>query len=111
MRLIRGGVDFVVTVENLQEMTRGLPVVREVRDWDGQPVVVRVSVSKDRWRGLRVELWGVRDGGRSDVQVSKEWEKQLHGWLDTYKALPEAGDSQMVPGAGNVKGTRPGRKN
>ena len=104
VRLIRGGVEFVVTVENLQEMARGLPLVREVRDWDGHPVVVRVSVSSDRWTGLRVELWGVRDNGRSDVQASKEWEKQLHGWLDTYKSLPEVEDGQTVPVAGNGKG-------
>jgi hypothetical protein len=67
VRLIRGGVEFVVTVENLQEIARGLSLVREVRDWDGRPVVIRVSVSNDRWTGLRVELWGVRESGRSDV--------------------------------------------
>jgi hypothetical protein len=104
VRLIRGGVDFVVTVENLQEKARGLSLLREVRDWDGQPVVVRISVNNDRWTGLRVELWGVRDCGRSDFQASKEWEKQLHGWLDTYKALPGVGHGQTVPIAGNGKG-------
>jgi len=104
VRLIHGGVEFVVTVENLQEMARGLSLVREVRDWDGQPVVIRVSVSKDRWTGLRVELWGVRNSGRSDVQASKGWEKQLHGWLDTHRSLSEVGDGQMVPAAGNGKG-------
>ena len=87
VRLIRGGVEFVMTVENLQELARGLPLVREVRDWDGQPIVVRVSVSGDRWKGLRVELWGVRDGGRSDVYKGKEWERQLLAW--TGRALPK----------------------
>ena len=87
VRLIRGGVEFVVTVENLQDMARGLPLVREIRDWDGQPIVVRVSVSTDRWKGLRVELWGVRNSGRSEVQEGKEWERQLRASIE--QALPD----------------------
>ncbi len=93
MRLIRGGVKFVVTVENLEEMARGFPLVREVRDWDGQPVVVRVSLSHDRRKGVCVELWGVRDGGRAEVQSGQEWERQLVASIE--RALP----------AGNVERT------
>ena len=87
MRLIRGGVEFVVTVENLQGLARGFPVVREIRDWDGQPIVLRVSVSTEKRKGLRVELWGVRDGGRVDDERGKQWERELRASLE--HALPE----------------------
>ena len=87
MRMIRGGLEFVLTVENLQGLARGIPIVREVRDWDGQPVVLRVSVSANRWRGFRVELWGAREYDREEAWRAKKVERQLRAAVE--HALPE----------------------
>jgi hypothetical protein len=51
-------------------MVRGISYVREVRDYDGMPVVLRVSVNE---RGLRIEAWGVREG-RNELQNALQWE-------------------------------------
>jgi hypothetical protein len=88
VRLIHGGVEFVITVENLQGLARGLPLVREIRDQDGSPVVVRISVSGDRWKGLRVELWGVRESGREEARQAREWEQQLRDMTENVLPPP-----------------------
>lgn len=74
MRVIRGRWQTLLSVDNLRELvTTGISVIREVRDMDGMPVVVRVSIEQ---RGLRIECWGVR-GGRVDQERAVQWERQF----------------------------------
>jgi hypothetical protein len=81
--VIRGGWETLLSVENLRDLVgTGISVIREVRDFDGMPVVVRVSVDQ---KGLRVACWGVR-GGRVDEENAKRWERQFR---EAVLALPE----------------------
>lgn len=75
MRVIRGGFECRLQPESVIELGRGRAALREVRDYDGMPVVVRVWLDE---RGLHLEAWGVRSG-RQDEERAREWERLSNG--------------------------------
>lgn len=68
---VRGGFACTLSPESVATMVRGISYLREVRDLDGMPIVVRVSLNE---QGMRIEAWGVREG-RDEYWRAKQWEK------------------------------------
>jgi hypothetical protein len=71
MRVIRGGFECTMSPESVATMVRGISYLREIRDYDGMPVVLRVRLSE---KGMHIEARGVR-GGREELYRAQEWER------------------------------------